>query len=47
MEKYFKIGRDVMINAGVAVLNPYFDPDLPYSDETIITAPSVLASTTR
>ncbi len=31
LEGYFNIARDVLIKAGFAVVNPDFDPDVPYS----------------
>ncbi len=39
LEKYFKVARDAMLKAGVAVLNDDFDPNKPYSEEILITAP--------
>jgi hypothetical protein len=34
----------VLLNAGVAVVNPDFDPELPYSQELMITEPARICS---
>jgi hypothetical protein len=31
LEIYFDVARDALVNAGVAVHNPEFNPDMPYS----------------
>ena len=41
---YFDVARDVLLNAGVAELNPEYDPDVPYSEEIIITHPERICS---
>ena len=41
---YFEVARDVFINAGVARLNPDYDPNEPFSQEIMITAPKRLCS---
>jgi hypothetical protein len=42
--RYFEVARDVLINAGVSKFNPDYDPDEPFSQEIIITAPERLCS---
>ena len=44
LETYFDIARDVFLNAGVAVMNPTFDPSEPYSEELNIVAPDRICS---
>jgi hypothetical protein len=44
MEIYFDVARDVLVNAGLAVHNPEFDPDVPYSKELLIVAPERICS---
>ncbi len=41
---YFDVARDVLVNAGVAVHNPEFNPDVPYSEELRIVAPERICS---
>ncbi len=36
---YFEVAKDVLLDAGVADLNPNYDPAFPYSEENIITRP--------
>ena len=38
------MARDVLINAGVAKLNADFDPDVPFSEEIVITRPERICS---
>ena len=44
LEVYFDVARDVLVNAGVAVHNPEFSPDVPYSEELLIVAPERICS---
>ena len=44
LEKSFKVAKDVVLKAGVAVLNEDFDPNKPYSEEILITAPKRICS---
>jgi hypothetical protein len=39
MASYFEVAKGVLLNAGVALVNPDYDPDLPYSQEILITKP--------
>jgi len=39
LEIYFDVARDFLVNASVAVHNPEFSPDVPYSEELLIVAP--------
>jgi len=39
LSRYFEVARDVLINAGVAEVDPDYDPNVPFSHELIITAP--------
>ena len=41
---YFDVAKGVLLKAGVAVLNPDFDPELPYSEELLITKPERIGS---
>jgi len=36
---YFEVARDMLFGAGVAVMNPNYDPTILYSEEIIITRP--------
>ena len=44
LKTYFDVAKGVLIKAGVAVLNPDFDPEKPYSEELIITKPGQIGS---
>jgi hypothetical protein len=44
MKSYLQVAGDVLINAGVAKLNPDYDPNELFSQEIIITAPERLCS---
>ena len=35
MVLYFKVSRDLQDDAGVAIINLDFDPNLPYSEESL------------
>jgi hypothetical protein len=39
MATYLEVAIDVMLDAGVVVRNPDYDPQVPYSKEIIITRP--------
>jgi len=39
LEAYFTVARDVLINAGIAELNPHYGPNDVYNKEIIITPP--------
>ncbi len=39
LHSYFVVARDVLLNAGVAMLNPDFNPAVAYSPEIIIINP--------
>ncbi len=39
LQVYFDVSKGVLLHAGVAVLNPDFDPEMPYSQEILITRP--------
>jgi len=41
---YFDVLNDVLLKAGVAVLNPDFDPEVPCSQEILITHPKRICS---
>lgn len=41
---YFEVAKGVLLKAGVAVLNPDFEPEKPYSEEVIITKPTRICS---
>ena len=41
---YFEVARDVLLDAGLVVRNPDYDPEIPYSEETIITRPGRILS---
>ncbi len=41
---YFEVARDVLLGAGVAIRNPDYDPEVPYSEEIIITRPEWIGS---
>jgi hypothetical protein len=47
LESYFTVARDVLINAGVAELNPNYDMNVVYSEEIIITHPSAFDLMTK
>ena len=44
LETYFEVARDVLLDAGVAVRNPNYDPSVPYSEEILITHPERIFS---
>jgi len=44
LERDFEVARDVILNAGVAVITPDYSPNLPYSQELIINAPEKICS---
>jgi len=44
LESYFNVARDVLINAGVAELNPNYDHNVVYNEEIIITHPERIYS---
>jgi hypothetical protein len=44
LETYFDVARDVLINVGVAVNNPTYEPSEPYSKELIIVGPGRICS---
>ena len=44
LRTYFEVTRDVLLNAGVAEVNPDFNPDEAYSQEIIITHPERICS---
>ena len=29
LQKYIEVSKDVLLNAGVAIINPNFDPEVP------------------
>ena len=39
LQVYFDVSKGVLLDAGVAVLIPDFDPEVPYSQEVLITHP--------
>jgi hypothetical protein len=41
---YFEVSKGVLLNAGVAVVNPDYDPNVPYSEEILITIPGRIGS---
>ena len=41
---YFEVARDVLLDAGIAVRNPNYDPLVPYSEEFLITRPWMMCS---
>ncbi len=44
LERYFEAVRDVLLNVGVAVINPDYDPDSRYSQELFINVPERICS---
>jgi hypothetical protein len=44
MQINFDVSNDVFLKAGVAVLNPEFNPEVPYSQEIMITHPERMSS---
>ncbi len=44
LQIYFEVAKGVPLKAGVAVFNPDIDPELPYSEELIITKPKCICS---
>ena len=44
LEIYFDVAKDVLINAGVAEVNPNYDPAVAYSEQIIITHPERICS---
>ena len=36
---YFDVSKGALLKAGVAILNPDYNPELPYSQEILITHP--------
>ena len=44
LETYFEVARDVLLDAGVAVIHPDYDPTVPYSEELLITRPERIGS---
>ena len=41
---YFEVARDVLLDAGVAIRNPDYDPNIPYSEEIFIIHPERICS---
>ena len=41
---YFEMARDVLFDAGGAIRNSDFDPEIPYSEEIMITHPERIRS---
>jgi hypothetical protein len=39
LETYFDIAKGVLLDAGMDVINPDYDPTVPYSEELLITRP--------
>ncbi len=37
MTAYYDVSKGVLLNAGVAILNPNYNPELPYSQDIMIT----------
>jgi hypothetical protein len=35
LELYFAVARDLLVDAGVAIINPNFDPTIPYSQPRV------------
>jgi hypothetical protein len=44
LELYFAVARDLLLDAGVAIINPDFDPTIPYSQEILIIHPERICS---
>ncbi len=44
LQIYFDVAKGVLLKAGVAVANPDFDPELPYSQEILIIKPGQICS---
>jgi hypothetical protein len=44
LERYFDVAKDVRVTAGVAIVNPDFDPDEPHSEPIFITHPERISS---
>ena len=44
LKTYFEVVKGVLLKAGVAVPHPDFDPELPYSEELLITKPERIGS---
>jgi hypothetical protein len=39
LETYFEVAKDVLLDAGVVVCNPAYDPTVPYTEKILITRP--------
>lgn len=44
LEKYYRVAKDLLVDAGVAEINPHYDPNLEYSEEIVITHPERICS---
>ncbi len=44
LASYFEVARDELLNFGAAIVNPDFEPDVPYSQEIHITRPELIYS---
>ena len=44
LAKYYEVAKGVLLKAGVAELNPSYDPSLEYSEEILITHPERICS---
>jgi len=44
LDIYFHVAIDVLLDAGVVVMNPAYDPSAPYSEDIIITRPERVCS---
>ena len=39
LDTYFEVARDALLDAGMIFRNPHYDPQVPFSEEIIITRP--------
>jgi len=44
LETYFEVAKGVLLDAGVVVCNPDYDPTFPYSEELLFTRPDRICS---
>jgi len=44
LAEYFEVAKDVLLNAGVAIINPDYDPTEVYSQYILITHPERICS---
>ena len=44
LELYFVVAKYLPVDAGVAIINPNFDSNIPYSQEILITHPERICS---